>query len=367
MTLPAPEPLMNVLERELRLTADEWSELTIDPVKDKRYQRMTVMGPLIADYLVWKVDEDGAAERTIDSYERDLAALALRFPKKWPADLTKEDLMRARGSFPPGSRSRVHSAWANFYSWLYEIVESIDADPMARLRPPKRRRAPAVEVFSDAEQAAMLTSAPTIRDKVGVHLVFKGLRRSEIVGYSNEGRRLFQGLRVADIDLVEKWIVIRSAKGGKFRIVAIEGGIIRALEEFMLIPISKIRVTDKGPRAGFEEDRAPQPSDFLLYQVGGGPYGVTWSDPTKPVDLTGWYRWWEKMCRLAGVRYRKPHAGRHTYGTQLVRQRELVAAQRQLGHASIRTTVDLYGHFDVSDQRRGEEALIDALAKGSGQ
>src|SRR5881628_100783 len=50
------------------------------PVRDKRY-RLTEVGKVVADYLSWKEIEDGAAARTLDQYERDLARLCLHHPR----------------------------------------------------------------------------------------------------------------------------------------------------------------------------------------------------------------------------------------------------------------------------------------------
>jgi hypothetical protein len=44
-------------------------------VRDKRY-RSTALGRVVSDYLTWKEIEDGAAARTLDQYERDLARLS---------------------------------------------------------------------------------------------------------------------------------------------------------------------------------------------------------------------------------------------------------------------------------------------------
>jgi integrase len=55
---------------------------------------------------------------------------------------------------------------------------------------------------------------------------------------------------------------------------------------------------------------------------------------------------WNKLLAQAGVTYRKPHTLRHTYASLLIQNGESLAYVRdQLGHASIKITVDTYGHL----------------------
>jgi integrase len=67
----------------------------------------------------------------------------------------------------------------------------------------------------------------------------------------------------------------------------------------------------------------------------------------------------KKVCKLAGLRVRNPHDLRHTYATILLMAHQSPAyVQKQLGHSSIKTTVDIYGHW-ISGEGRG--GLDDAL------
>ena len=116
-------------------------------------------------------------------------------------------------------------------------------------------------------------------------------------------------------------------------------------EEFLLTPIPKL-------------ERHPGPKDFVLYPSGAGPYGPTWSDPSRCMAPSTFWRWWNACCDRAGIRYRKPHTSRHTYATKLIRATgDLAAAQKALGHSSIRTTVDVYTHLQVADVARAVEAM----------
>jgi integrase len=77
-------------------------------------------------------------------------------------------------------------------------------------------------------------------------------------------------LRVEDIDMVERWIIVRRGKGGKGRVVPVRGRVVLALEEFMLTTIPKL-------------GREPEPKDFVLYPTGAGPHGPTWANPSRPM------------------------------------------------------------------------------------
>jgi integrase len=71
------------------------------------------------------------------------------------------------------------------------------------------------------------------------------------------------------------------------------------------------------------------------------------------------------VLRAAGVRYRNPHVLRHTYASLLLAQGESLAyVKDQLGHASIRPTVDLYGHLVPGGNRAAVDKLDDVEVTG---
>jgi integrase len=75
-------------------------------------------------------------------------------------------------------------------------------------------------------------------------------------------------------------------------------------------------------------------------------------------------RWWRACLTAAGVRYRNPHMARHTFATDYLRRRRgrLETLQIVLGHESIETTSDLYGHLDMRDVAY-DMGLIDVTPK----
>jgi integrase len=291
-----------------------------------------------------KENEDGAADRTLDQYERDLARLCVSLAGHDIRDVTTDELREVRDTFPAGSRPRVTAAYRDFWRWLYQEGR-IESDPMARVRYPKRKPAAVLDVFTADEEALLISAQTAIRDRLGVALLLdSGVRNTEM-----------RKLRVQDIDLRERWVIVQRGKGGKGRVVPIRGRVVPLIEEYLLTSIPKL-------------GRQPLRTDFVLYPTGAGPHGPTWSDPTRCMAPSTFWRWWNRCCDRAGVRYRKPHTSRHTYATKLIRATGNAAAtQRALGHASVRTTIDVYTHLEVEDVARAIEAMEAAQRKHPAQ
>jgi len=77
-------------------------------------------------------------------------------------------------------------------------------------------------------------------------------------------------------------------------------------------------------------------------------------------------RVYEPSLRLAGLRKMRIHDLRHTFASLLINQGEnLKYVQQQLGHASITTTVDRYGHL-MPDAHIGASQRLDATVFGHG-
>lgn len=69
---------------------------------------------------------------------------------------------------------------------------------------------------------------------------------------------------------------------------------------------------------------------------------------------------WTPLLRRADLRYRKPHALRHTFASLLIEAGEsLKYVQEQLGHHSAAFTLAVYGHLLSRGDRRAVDALDD--------
>jgi integrase len=83
--------------------------------------------------------------------------------------------------------------------------------------------------------------------------------------------------------------------------------------------------------------------------------------PMHPITFLGR---WTKLLNQAGITYRKPHALRHTYASLLIQNGESLAyVKDQLGHSSIKITVDTYAHLAAG----GNKAAVDRLDELTGR
>ena len=150
-------------------------------------------------------------------------------------------------------------------------------------------------------------------------LLTAGLRKAEACA-----------LQVRDIDLDGQRLSVRKGKGRKGRVVPFPFTTAAVLSDLITIE-------------GLERDH------HLWYTRYVNEFGET-IRRNRRLGAGAFHRWWARMCDEAGVRYRNPHVCRHTYATTLLRRGPpMQSVSRLLGHASIRTTIDLYAHLSVED------------------
>jgi integrase len=205
---------------ETRLTASEWALMMRAPLRDKSYQ-LTGLGPAVTDFLAWK-RLDGAAERTLDTYERDLSRACALFPEKTLETVTSEDLLHVVTVFPPRSQKRARAALASFFRWAL-LWGRIDRNPMDRIPRPLQQPSRYVEVFTEAEVAA-LAGLPELRDRaLMVVLLDAGLRKGEA-----------RHLRAGRCLLEQRQLVVVGGKGGKDRVIPMTDRLTGALADLFL-------------------------------------------------------------------------------------------------------------------------------------
>jgi integrase len=77
-----------------------------------------------------------------------------------------------------------------------------------------------------------------------------------------------------------------------------------------------------------------------------------------------WQNIWGPLLKQAEVRYRKPHALRHTFASLLIQHGESLAyVGDQMGHHSIKITVDIYGHLVSGANKAAVDRLDDATGR----
>ena len=106
---------------------------------------------------------------------------------------------------------------------------------------------------------------------------------------------------------------------------------------------------------------ALEEADFVWYSRRGNQHQAGHIGHRSPIGEGTFHRWWQRNLEAAGVRYRNPHTARHTFATRWLRRGgRMETLSKAMGHASIATTVDLYGHLDLSDVAR-DLALVEAF------
>lgn len=284
----------------------------LDPLRDSRH-RDAVAARDLSDWLKW-LEIGNKAARTLDSYERIVAALLRAFPQKRFDEFTDGDLMHVLALYPPRSRHINKSALNNFFAWGYR-GRRIPGNPVDLLPSMSYRPNRSYDLFTPAE-ADQLCALPSPDGQLMTLLFWCGLRRSEA--------RMLTGKRL-DLNS-EQLIVIDGAKGSKTRRVPmIRRVVVAALE---LVELEGVG-----------------PDDFLWGCRPGGGGRVSRSGP---IAVSTFSNWWGKALDAGSVRYRNPHMARHSFATRL---RELGVAmeeiQQHLGHESIRTTSDTYVHGNL--------------------
>jgi integrase/recombinase XerD len=86
-------------------------------------------------------------------------------------------------------------------------------------------------------------------------------------------------------------------------------------------------------------------SDYIFVNLWGGAFGHPWTYAAV-YDLV------LRLRKTVGFDF-DPHWCRHTYATRLLRNKTPIeVVSTLLGHSSIATTMDIYGHLSVEDARR---------------
>ena len=86
-------------------------------------------------------------------------------------------------------------------------------------------------------------------------------------------------------------------------------------------------------------------SDYVFVNLWGAPLG-------QPLAYPAVYDLVKRIRRRTGIGF-DPHWYRHTYATRLLRAGAPVeVVSKLLGHASVTTTLNVYGHLSVEDARR---------------
>jgi site-specific recombinase XerD len=147
------------------------------------------------------------------------------------------------------------------------------------------------------------------------------------------------GLRHDDIAIAEKQVTVvprhndnrARAKAGRTRIIPASAELMRLYSDYL------------------HREYGALDSDYVFVNLFAEPQGRPWGYPAV-YDLV------KRLRKVTGIGF-EPHQYRHTYATWLLRRGAgMENVKELLGHASISTTIDTYGHLTVEDARRTLEA-----------
>lgn len=296
-----------------------------DPIRDKTYRRAR-LGPDVAAFLAW-FELGGASPISVDNYERSLAVLCRMYPATPINEISDVQLGQVFKRFPIRSRRVRVAPYRTFFKWARQ-TRRVEQNPMELLPLIRKQPRRKPDVFTDAEVDTLLSL--DLVDAAPLALMFEaGLRRAEC-----------QHIQLRHCSPAGESVKVIGGKGGKDRVIPMSGRLRTLLADLELL---------EGVTA----------NDYIFYRVYAN--AVTSKRlRDKPIGEGTFSRWWRRCLDDAGVKYRNPHTARHTFATRW-RRRGLAADDLSivLGHASVRTTSDLYVQIEVSEVAE-RMALIEA-------
>jgi integrase len=223
-------------------------------------------------------------------------------------------------------RRKAIAVLSSFFDWAVRF-ERVHANPVRRIDRP-RKRGVERHAHSPERIRRIIQAQPELRDRVAIALMARlGLRKNEL--------RL---LRWRDVDLEAAELRVQ-AKGGKRLTIPI-------VHADLLADLATLALDAK-------------PDHYLLHPVRTPnlPGATTRAipSPDKPMQRSTMHRWWTRCLQQASAAHFPMHELRHSAVTEFLRANggDLALAQRFARHASVSTTVDVYGHLETEDLVRG--------------
>jgi integrase/recombinase XerC len=275
---------------------------------------------LLTDFFDQLKFEKRASVNTLTSYQRDMQNLSRYCIDKaighW-TDLHQSDIRshiaaRHRQGISSKSLQRELSAMRSFYNFLLKKGRA-ESNPAQHVQAPKQSRK--LPKTLDVDQItgmleAGASSVLEIRDLAMFELFYSsGLRLGELAA-----------LNLADIDLADHSLIVRSGKGGKTRVLPVGSKAVRAVENWLQ---QRGKINTNTESALFVSER-----------------GTRLGRRSIELRLAQW-------CKKKGIaEHIHPHMLRHSFASHLLEaSQDLRAVQELLGHSNISTT-QIYTHLD---------------------
>lgn len=329
-----------------------------EATKDKSYQ-LYPMGQEAAAYL--RMKRKRLTDSSYRDYERGLDKLARYFPDLELPDFEPpigteriEEFLDAQyGGSSPRNYNKNLSIMRDFFK--FQVVRGrLHGDPTLAIERAKARQVYRT-TFSRDQRRAIMASNPSRRDRVALRLLLDyGLRKGSL-----------QGIRYEHFDFTQRRLTI-FAKGGKVRAMPLpDPALWEDLER---------HIFDVGAAATdyLMAARRKVPVGPMLINDDGEWYRETkWFEyPDRPMAGPTLHRWWYKRLEDAGITQagvthgERMHKARHTAGQRILDATgNIKAVQKQLGHASIQTTADVYTDWDDAQLAATMEIVLEEDVK----
>ncbi|MCE4024362.1 MULTISPECIES: site-specific tyrosine recombinase XerD [unclassified Microbacterium] len=280
-------------------------------------------------YLRHVTIERGLAGHTLAAYRRDLGGYVTWLGAQGIADtgaITAETVAafaaERAGSEPPPAASSLARLQSSVRGWHRFLAREgiADADPSARLRPPKQpRRLPKALTIDQVER---LLAAPSAEDPIGIR------DRALLELLYATGARVSEAVSLDVDDLAHGEVLRLRGKGSKERIVPV-GSYARAAVDAYLTRV-RPALAARG-----------RASSKLFLGARGAP-------------LSRQSAWLIIRAAAEGAQITaevSPHTLRHSFATHLLQGgADVRVVQELLGHASVATT-QIYTHVSVDTLR----------------
>ena len=304
----------------------------------------------MAEYVV-----PNTRQRTIERYlgliEKHIAPHVghVELTKLTPSDIQALEAMLLGNGMAPKGVEMVHNVISGSYKYALRM-EAVWRNPAKSVTPPKITRK---EV--EPPEIAKVREILKLAEEEGhplfpcFHLIaYTGLRRGEALGLRHQDLNLEVGTISVVQSLVrslQKGLILEPTKtnAGR-RTIDLDDGTVAVLRAHM----GKQLLSRMELEGAYEDNGLVFP----------GPLGA----PLKPMALT---RAFQSFAKRLGLERAKLHDLRHFHASVMLQSgQSLLLVSKRLGHTSISTTGNVYGHLLPGWQKEAANAFAKAMEEG---